>query len=283
MNLFVGLTSWNSRSFLEASLGSLRKTAGDVEVCVLDNASTDDSCDVAKRYGAHVIRMACTQPRALSLLASRSRRAFTLLAHADVVFLGDRWKERCIESISQGASLVSPEDTGCGNGTRPWGRGMPESSFLFFETGMLKRLREIRWIRKFRLPWPESSVDFYGSHITYNLPAAIARRGGSMELMQVHTSPEIHDTIVNPVQAYKHWQPLWANLRYGLGNFYSLGGELTHYHNWYDRMNASGARGPDCLPAEFLSAYSRNFLADYHCGSIVLPPELAACAVKKTT
>ena len=230
MNLFIGITSWNSRSFLDACLDSLHKTCGDADVCVLDNSSTDDSCDVARNHGVKVIRKSCSQPRALNTLAAMSRSEFTLLIHADVVFLGADWATLCIEAVRRGASLVSPEDTGCGNRTRQWGSGMPESSFLFFETRMLRRLREIHWIRRFCLPWPETSVDFYGEHITYNLPGGIARRGGKIKLMDVHTSPEVPDPIVNPAQTYKYWQTLWANLRYGLGNFYSLDGELTHYH-----------------------------------------------------
>jgi len=276
MSLFVGITSWNSRAFLDVCLDSLRKTCGDLDVCVLDNASTDDSCDVARRHGAKVIRKACSQPRAMNVLAAKSRGDFTLLAHADVVFLGADWKARCTEAVRSGASLVSPEDTGCGNGTRPWGRGMPESSFLFFETGMLRKLREIRWNRKFRIPWMEPGVDFFGDHITYNLPGAIARRGGRIKFLDFHVGPGTESPIVNPVQAYKYWQPLWANLRYGLGNFYTLDGALTHYHNWYDRLNAGGSADPDCLPAEFLSAYSRNFLEDYQAGNVRLPHELAA-------
>lgn len=273
MSLFVGVTSWNSRVFLDACLDSLRKTCGEAEVCVLDNVSTDDSCDVARRHGAKVIRKACSQPFAMNALAAMSRSDCTLLVHADVVFLGPDWRERCMEAVRRGASLVSPEDTGCGNGTRPWGRGMPESSFLFFDTGMLGKLREIRWIRRFQLPWPVAAVDFFGDHITYNLPGEIARRGGKIQFMDFHAGPAAPEPIVNPVQAYQYWQPAWANLRYGLGNFYTLDGALTHYHNWYDRLNATGGRDPDGLPAEFLAAYSRNFLEDYKRGNVQLPLE----------
>ncbi len=275
MSLFVGITSWNSSPFLKVCLDSLRKTCGDVEVCVLDNCSTDDSHEIARQFGAKVVRMACTQPEALNALAGRSRAGFTLLVHADVVFLGAGWCGQCIEAVGRGASLVSPEDTGCGNGTRPWGKGMPESSFLFFDTRMLRRLRETRWIRRFRLPWPQRGIDFFGEHITYNLPTALARRGGKLKLMDVHTSPPSDTPIVNTVQEYRYWQPLWAGLRYGLGNFYSLDGILTHYHNWYDRQKSAAGGGPDTLPADFLSAYSRNFLSDYAAGMIVFPEGLS--------
>jgi hypothetical protein len=64
-----------------------------------------------------------------------------------------------------------------------------------------------------------------------------------------------------------------------MGNFYSLDGVITHYHNWFDRVPKDVAldstettegegRG---LPLAFLSLGTRRFLNDFRAGTLSLP------------
>jgi len=75
------------------------------------------------------------------------------------------------------------------------------------------------------------------------------------------------------------WSDELRFLRYGLGNFYTLDGMITHYHNWYDRVQqAAGVppvtptgRNPKGFPLDYVKAYSERFLRDYQSGQLVLP------------
>lgn len=278
--LFVGITTWNSELLLPLCLDSVRRTAPDAEVVVLDNESTDSTLEIARRFGARVVSKRCGQADALNTLAGMSSRPYTALIHADVVFLSPRWVETVLARLEGNVALVSPEDIGCGPYTRPWGKDMPESSFMCFATARMKQLKHRRWLRRFRIPYYRKQVDFYGDHITYNLPQRISEAGLGWVPMTVHVSEELSEPYYVPDFALQHWRPEFGQLRYGLGNFYSLDGVVTHYHNWYDRrvdktkqydphetleINGGG------VPVAFLKAYTENFMDDYAKGTVVLP------------
>jgi hypothetical protein len=176
-------------------------------------------------------------------------------------------------------ALVSPEDVGCGPYTRPWGKGMPESSFLLFDTKKALKARVWHWRRRFRLRFPVRVLDFFGAHITYNLPKALTKYSWTWKMMEVHASPIQSAPIYDPDLLPKHWSQL-AYYRYGLGNFYSLAGHVTHYHNWYDRLNARIAISSDkaeirrehCeLPLEYVGRYTDVFLQDLQRGGLRVP------------
>lgn len=281
--LFVGITAWDSAAFLDACLDSLRRTMEgiDCRVCVIDNESEDDTAGTARRHGAEVVVARCSQADALNRLAEMSNSPRTLLMHSDVVFVADDWFPRCAAKLCGDVALVSPEDIGCGDFTRPWGAGMPESSFLLFNTATLRRLKRTFWRRCWRVPIPGRRIDFYGDHVTYRLPADLRERGRKAFLMDVHVSSEAEFAWFEPAGSFKYWRPLWGRLRYGLGNFYSIDGALTHYHNWFDRLHTlsrSGELNPleshppeGGVPVAFIADYSRRFLADYAAGRVELP------------
>lgn len=278
--LFIGITAWNSEQLLPLCLDSVRCTAPDAEVIVLDNKSTDATQDIARRFGARVVSRLCGQADALNALTAASGRPYTTLIHADVVFMSPRWVEMVVARLSGDIALVSPEDIGCGPYTRPWGKGMPESSFMCFDTSRLDKLKVRRWFRRWRIPYCRKDVDFYGDHITYNLPQRLAEAGLGWVPMAVHVSEHLTEPYYVPDFPLQHWLPQLGHLRYGLGNFYSLDSVVTHYHNWYDRridktkrfdpretleINGGG------VPVAFLKAYTENFMRDYSQGSVVLP------------
>jgi glycosyltransferase involved in cell wall biosynthesis len=284
-DLFVGITTSNSSRFIGYCLDALRERTQGVHLraVVLDNYSTDDTVAIAGRKGAAVVLKACTQPDAMNALLRQSCSPFTLLMHADTVLLGDDWFERCAQKAADHA-LVSPEDIGCGPFSRPFGRGMPESSFLFFNTAMIRKTRQWRVFRWHRLPMPRRVLNLYADHVTHSLPETLRQRGLTWYPMDVHVSERTDSPIYTPppgpIPADWVWKDDLAYYRYGLGNFYSIDGTITHYHNWYERLctdvpsdsrrttTHDGSRG---FPLAYVRAYTERFLNDLNTQQIRLP------------
>src|SRR6266545_7610923 len=122
--LFVGVTTWNSAAFLPHCLASLRDSteARQTRLVVLDNLSTDNTLEVARWFGAEIVSRHSGQAAGLADLFNLSRSPYTLLIHADVVFLDRRWFDLCASELKGNIALMSPEDIGCGPFTRPWGK-----------------------------------------------------------------------------------------------------------------------------------------------------------------
>jgi glycosyltransferase involved in cell wall biosynthesis len=284
--LFIGVTSWNSEQFLPICLTAIAATTKALKprVVVIDNTSSDKSPDIAREFGAELVSVRCSQADALNRLVSLSCAKHTLLIHSDVVLLSERWYELCAAAVAAGFGLVSPEDIGCGPWSRPFGRGKPESSFMFFANDALNRMRRTSWRNRFYgLPVPKREVDFYGDHVTHGLPTALAGAGSSWSPMRVHISTKSDAPYFKPSYKPDVWTDELGALRYGLGNFYSVDGTVTHYHNWYDRCDkavaldstestGSGGRG---FPKAFIRSYSERFIDDYRRGYLVIPTDLS--------
>lgn len=279
--LFVGVTTWNSELFLEHCLKSIRRTTEGVRlrVGVVDNVSTDRSVEIARDMGAEVRIERCSQAIALNRLLSMSDARHTLLLHSDVILLSPRWYQTCARRLSGDVALVSPEDIGCGPLTRPYGAGMPESCFMLFDTVKARAARTWAWTRRRGIPWPRLHLDLDHYFVTHDLPVTLARRGFSWSAMKVHASPSDSSPVYTPGFTPEYWSDELSYLRYGMGNFYSLDGEVTHYHNWFDRvpkdvpitsMETTEGNGKG-LPLAFLSLGTRRFLDDLSAGQVVLP------------
>lgn len=279
--LFVGVTTWNSELFLPHCLESIRKTTDGlrVSVAVADNRSTDRSVEIARELGAKVHVEYSSQAIALNRLLAMSDARVTLLLHSDVILLSPRWFQVCDAHLRGSVALVSPEDIGCGPLTRPYGRGMPESCFLMFDTRKAKSLREWVWVRRKGIPWPERRLDLEDYYVTHDLPATLARGGYTWQAMRVHASPREPKPVYRPPFTPQYWSTDLEDLRYAMGNFYSLDGEVTHYHNWFDRVpkdvpldsrETTEGNGKG-LPLAFLSLGTRTFLEDLAAGG-VRPP-----------
>jgi glycosyltransferase involved in cell wall biosynthesis len=278
--LFIGITSWDSALFLPHCLEAIRATTAGVatEVVVLDNCSEDGCVDIARDFGATVLEDRCSQAEALNQLVARSRARYTLLMHSDVILLDQNWFNVCRDKLTDSVVLISPEDKGCGPLTRPFGIGKPESSFLLFNNRALQRLRSIHWRRRGRLRVPQRTVDFYGDHVTHKLPFLLARLGLNWFPMAVHWSDRVDNAIFKLVDGSRVWSEELSFLRYGLGNFYSVNGIVTHYHNWYDRVSGQGHSGfdanrnkKDYFPLDYIRAYTLAFLSDLKAGRVVVP------------
>jgi len=281
VELFVGVTTWNSEMFLEDCLASIRRTTDPktARIGVVDNVSTDRSVEIARDFGAKVHVERCSQAIALNRLLDMSDGRRTLLLHSDVILLSPRWYPVCDARMTGNVALVSPEDIGCGPLTRPYGKGKPESCFMLFDTEKARRMRTWTWIRRRRIPWPVLRLDLEDYYVTHDLPETLARRGYTWVAMTPHGSPRETAPAYQPAFTPQYWAPEFAYLRYGMGNFYSLDGEITHYHNWFDRVpkdvpldsreTTEGAgKG---LPLAFLSLGTRRFLDDLRDGRLVLP------------
>jgi hypothetical protein len=76
------------------------------------------------------------------------------------------------------------------------------------------------------------------------------------------------------------WSDELAYLRYGLGNFYGIEGQITHYHNWYDRVVSAKDKPRSAsqrkeFPPEFINGYSDRFLSDYKLDQVDYPSDLS--------
>jgi len=278
-DIFIGITSWNSELFLGHCLRALYQTSDDVskQIVVLDNSSGDRSADIARDLGAMVIVKSLGQADALNYLFKLSKSRYTLLMHSDVLMLSDKWFPLCRSKISNNVALVSPEDIGCGPYTRPFGVGMPESSFLFFDTDKLKKTKCTLWKQHFRVPVPQRVLDFYGEHVTHNIPARLTKAGLTWFAMNVHISDAVAEPIYHPGFSPRTWSEELTHLRYGLGNFYSIDGVITHYHNWFDRAHRNiplnSTEEHRCgIPLAYIKLYTDAFLRDYTANRLILPP-----------
>jgi glycosyltransferase involved in cell wall biosynthesis len=275
--LFIAIPTWNSALFLEPCLKQIEATCRGVhyQVGVLDNGSTDATVSIARHHGCKVAVHEYALPDALNQLAWWSRSPYTLFIHADTILLNPQWFALCKSKLTGANALLSPQDIGCGPYTRPWGKDRPESSFMLFRTPELRSLRNIRWVRRFRLRLPQRVVNFYSPSVTHYLPAELEKRALSWVPMKVHTSRHLLEPVYSPRPDVRCWAEELGHLEYGLGNFYSVDGVITHYHNWYERQldNEHVKRKPDeaLIPLDYIGQRSRQFLADLASGNVGLP------------
>jgi glycosyltransferase involved in cell wall biosynthesis len=280
-DLFVGVTTWDSELFLEHCLRSVRKTTQGlrIRIGVVDNCSTDRSVAIARDMGAEARIEHCSQAIALNRLLSMSRARHTLLIHSDVILLSPKWYTTCSQRLTGPVALVSPEDIGCGPLTRPYGVGMPESCFLLFDTAKARQARTVIWSKRRGLPWLYLRLRFDHYYVTHHLPGILKRHGYSWCPMKVHASPKELEPIYTPPFTPEYWSDGLSYLRYAMGNFYSLDGQITHYHNWYDRvpkdvpmesLETTEGNGKG-LPLAFLSLGTRRFIDDLGADRLILP------------
>jgi glycosyltransferase involved in cell wall biosynthesis len=275
--LFIAIPTWNSALFLEPCLRQIEATCKNVsyEVGVLDNGSTDATVAIARAHGCKVKIHPYALPDALNQLAWWSRSPYTLFIHSDTMLLNPQWFALCKAHLVDAVALVSPQDIGCGPFTRPKGKDKPESSFMLFRTRDIDRMRIVRWVRRFRLRLPQRIVNFYSPSVTHYLPSELARIGCTWYPMKVHTSRHLDAPVYTPRTDARCWADELGYLEYGLGNFYSVDGVITHYHNWYERQldNEQAMKKIDPLeiPLDYIGQRSRQFLDDLASGAVSWP------------
>lgn len=284
--LFIGVTSWNSELFLPTCLKALERTTQHLSarIVVLDNHSEDESQDIARDAGVELVVKQCTQSDALNELFAMSNADYTLLIHADVIMLADDWFECCLKQMKETSVLMSPQDIGCGPMTRSFGVNHPESSFMLFNTRLATSIKQEFVYKKRFLPAcfarKEKKLDFYGPHVTHNLAEQVQSSQLTWHPMRVMHSNYLPEARYTPLLMTDIWHEKLAELQYGLGNFYAIGDTITHYHNWYDRLDfnalkenpaATTAANNQGFPLGYIEAYTQRFLDDYDNDRVSLP------------
>ncbi|MGE0641502.1 MAG: glycosyltransferase [Thermoanaerobaculia bacterium] len=276
--LFIGITSWNSESFIAHAIRAwARTTRVPHRIVVWDNKSGDSTPRMVIEAGAELVSRQSTQPEAINGLLRMASEEYVLLVHSDVIALSEDWFDVCAAELSRpDIALVSPEDIGCGPYSRPFGRGMPESSFLLFDRRRLRRLLDLRWARIGRLRAPRRVLDLDAPHLTHWLPDRLRQAGLGWSAMNVQPSDRSATHLYGPYSGGGVWSEELESLRYGLGNFYHLSGVVTHYHNWYDRVpkqseDSERPTGARDFPPDYVRDYTRTFLHDLESGTLRIP------------
>jgi len=197
--LFVGITTWDDAPFVRRAVAALRRTAPDIDMRIVawDNGSQRETLAALEDSGVPYYSQQYPQGDALNALLELSDAPYTLLMHSDVFMLHERWfpmLRACMDARE--LVLISPEDIGLGNmNRRALGTGMPERSFMLFDTAKIKTCRTVRWgrfleylvrgkkINSFR------RLDFYSNHITHRLPALLSAHGFTWQMLQPLSSP----------------------------------------------------------------------------------------------
>lgn len=287
--LFIGITSWNDAEFLRRSLPTLRQTlAGvDAHIVVCDNGSTDASARVAEECGATCVVQPSRQSDALNLLLGMSDAPYTLLMHSDVFLLHPQWFATVRDAMRRsGDALISPEDTGLGNNLRHEYVGMPESSFMFFDTEKALACREprfsLQWLttiylrhhHTYRHLHPLRRLNLYVPHVTHRLADVLRRHEYTWSMM----CPLPSQRLAQPWFRYPDYDISsndLFNYDYGFGNFYRFDGIITHFHTWYARMGHLTDGNPhdpfhQACQAYCLQAQTR-FFHDLEGGAVHMP------------
>jgi glycosyltransferase involved in cell wall biosynthesis len=291
-DLFIGITTWNDIQFLKRALQSLRSTLTGVsyEILVWDNLSQDGTVELLQELGVRSILRKASQSEALCELLALSQSPYTLLMHSDVILLDHNWFPLLQTSMQQqNFALISPDDIGCGM-YRKAHHGMPESSFLFFDTKKARSCSQfnfkylLRNVIKSHFIGPLQRFDFYGPHITHRIPSLLARHGLQWDLMTPLPSIKLENPWFEPPFPVDDWQSMDMNdgdscFDYGYGNFYAYHGVITHYHNWYGRYisDASLKIPHDTQQTNYVlplycQQYMERFFKDYDAGTLRIPP-----------
>ena len=278
--LRIGITCRNDRDALELCLGSIARTTADteLEVIVVDHESRDGSADLAAGASARVLVRPWNQTESINYLVGSSRAKYTLLLHSDVVLLEDGWFPHLVRRLEGNVALVSPDDSGVGAHMRKaYGSGHPESSFMLWRTALVRTIRRVHpseFPRRARVRLPlMRTLDLYNLHLTHQLASDLARQGLSWTAMTVLPSPRTTGWYHHAVPEGACWDPEWATLEYGFGNFYALEGRITHYHQWLTRFSDHDLDllNDDGFPIRFLTEAAARFRADYLSGSVKIP------------
>lgn len=289
VKLFIGITTFNSSFFLPTCLSSIKRCFEniiDYKVCIVDNESNDTSRQIALSFNCDVIKKRCIQADALNILIGRSSGECTLLLHSDVALLSKEIWPLLKNIMHSHDVLVSPEDIGLGNYDRiKMGAGMPESSFMLWKTKEALSLRSLRIYNNYTLKsfvgrlfrsLPIYCLDFYGPHITHHIPKLLKLNGFNWVKMKVHPSTKLPEPWFINTDANVKWvENDWGYREYGFGNFYSIEGHITHYHNWFSREISDSVghyKLDDCkVSVAYIKAYSERFKKDFEKDVVHLP------------
>lgn len=107
--LSIIIPTYNSGSTLDACLRSIKEqTYKNIEVIIVDRFSTDDTMDIAKKYGIKIIEDISIRSKARNIGVEISKGSFILSVDSDMK-LTDRVVEECIEKSYEFDSIIISE------------------------------------------------------------------------------------------------------------------------------------------------------------------------------
>jgi len=186
-SLTVVIVGYNYGHLIANAIDSVQgQTIQPNRVLVVDDASFDCTCDVAKKYGVEYIQ----REKNLGTLANFND---ILMNHVDterMMLLGaDNWlRPDYIEKMNTGEDIVSSDITLAGNDVKSM--NIEESYKFYFKDGY--------WIKKFKPEKPGTTIEsnirrknfIHGSSI-YNVE--LARKVGGYELVSGNTVKRIQE------------------------------------------------------------------------------------------
>jgi len=100
MKVSVIIPTYNSANTIGTCLKSIEdQTYGDVEVIVVDNFSTDETTEIAKVYGAKVIKVRSERAKAKNIGLRHAKGEFVLFIDSDME-LTPKVIEECVDTIN---------------------------------------------------------------------------------------------------------------------------------------------------------------------------------------
>lgn len=281
-DICVGITTWDDEEIIQVLIDSILNSfvINTYSLMAFDNCSKDKTVKILKKNGILTLSKNRPQACALNELLNRSCAKYTLLIHSDVVFLSDNLNSIIYDCVDDNTILLSPEDIGCGPYfRRDLGANKPESSFMCFNTELAKKMRKFGYyekrslkkiVKRPSLVLPEYHFNFWGPHITHDIPDLLSEKNLSWKKMNVEPSryePGVWSDYLNNKTTNEKKLIEARDYIYGLGNFYRVDGKLTHYHNWFART-LSGNKSYQGIPSDFVVAYTKRLMSDYKSGEI---------------
>jgi len=113
----IVIPTYNSSSTLETCLKSVRlQTYPNIEIIVVNNYSTDESVDVAKKYGSMAFQVKALRSMARNYGVAKARGVFVIFVDADME-LTPKVVEECVqEALSEDADAVMIPEIRVGEG-----------------------------------------------------------------------------------------------------------------------------------------------------------------------
>lgn len=113
----VIIPTFNSSRTLETCFTSIRnQTCKNIEAIVVDAYSTDDTCKVAQRYGARLLRLAAERSPARNLGAKEASGHFVFFIDSDMELTPNVIQEALKACMQQGADAVIVPEESVGEG-----------------------------------------------------------------------------------------------------------------------------------------------------------------------
>lgn len=164
----VVIPALNASKTLADVIRAVRQTLGDVQICVVDDGSGDDTALIAERLGCLVIRHACNVGKGAAL-----RTGFAAIQkHADTIFTLDADGQHDPKEMPSFLRVLQDRraDIVVGNRLADW-RGMPFDRYLSNRLSSLV----VSWVAGVRIPDSQCGFRAFRKQVLDVVPLTTAR------------------------------------------------------------------------------------------------------------